>query len=413
MNESSILNQERSISQKDFFGLVDFIVVLFGAIMLFTLFSEVNPLSSTINRALVGIYLISAVAELCIVMKKRTLVTLILLAFVEAVTIANTDGAPYNLNDILYLPMWVITLLFMTERYELVKKTVAKYHSLLKIVGLLWLFFTVLSIPFSSSYSYVGNMRSFVSFTGTSHRFAATCLFACCCFLIEYCVTKAKSNLLLMLTAVAFIFSTNTRTYIIVVLVVVMFCFLKFGGSIGFKRLVFILGALGIAAIAYYLAMAKVEMEANAWALKNRGVMYVITSGRSTFWQAEIQQFFSEDILSMAFGKGLNYVYDVNLLYMGVKIWAHNDYLNVLLANGFLGVAIYLYVFFLFLNKVKKTSDYRLIFGLMFVFAIFFNAMFNMVYTYTVASFVTPLLGMIMIDTEYFLHFRNSSRIKV
>lgn len=394
-------------NSKAHFGVFDLVVYLFCFLDISTLFTQINPYSSLVNKVFIGVYLIFAMVMLCTNLTLRSLAILLLLLFVELITLQNTTRPLYNINDSIYLPLWVITLVMFAENYTLLRKKVLEHYRLYKFTGMLWLVIMLFSLVFSSSFS----MRGFVSFSGGEHRFAETCLFACCCFYIDYFVTGKKHDLFCLAAVVVAVFATNARTYIIVVLAVVLFGFLKLGTSLGVKRLMFFSGLIVVVFIAYYLARVKIDNDANSWGLQNRGALYVITSGRSYFWAAEIRHFFSETIGKILFGNGYNYVYDVNSMYVGAKIWAHNDYLNVLLASGFLGLYVYLLCFCRFLKAACRRGDPKRINVFLFIFAIFFNAMFNMVYTYTIANIVTPLLGMIMIDTDYFLLSREQGTI--
>jgi hypothetical protein len=124
------------------------------------------------------------------------------------------------------------------------------------------------------------------------------------------------------------------------------------------------------------------------------GYWATLTNGRSIFWVEDLQGYWSLPFWKKLVGNGANFVYELN--YYGTiaaKIWAHNDVINLLCTNGFLGVVLYFLTFFGFIfrnSEVKRRENFIPLF--IFYFTLGFNAMFNMLYTYISAVIAIPFM---------------------
>lgn len=85
-----------------------------------------------------------------------------------------------------------------------------------------------------------------------------------------------------------------------------------------------------------------------------------------------------------------------------MSIWAHNDFINLLMNFGYIGLILYLYVFLDFSLKILKEKEIRGIRKYSYFFIWLFNAMFNMVYTYIIATIAIPFILEIMSDNKLF-----------
>lgn len=78
------------------------------------------------------------------------------------------------------------------------------------------------------------------------------------------------------------------------------------------------------------------------------------TSGRMLIWEHDLYAFFETEITNQLFGNGFNFSYIVNDIRSGVAIWAHSDFVSILLSLGFCGLLVYIYI----LLKVFISSAY-------------------------------------------------------
>lgn len=81
-----------------------------------------------------------------------------------------------------------------------------------------------------------------------------------------------------------------------------------------------------------------------------------LSSGRLLFAKKNLEAFVESDILNILFGNGFNFAYLVSSQYRS-SIWAHNDFVSVLISGGFLGLGVYLIVLLnVFLTFKVKSS---------------------------------------------------------
>lgn len=121
-----------------------------------------------------------------------------------------------------------------------------------------------------------------------------------------------------------------------------------------------------------------------------------VTSGRTLFWKWDIEAFFDLPIWQQFVGNGFNFVYDVNGHHM-TKIWAHNDFLNMLMNFGYIGLYIYFWVFWRMLRVFwPKGNQIPFVAKALFLGGVFINSMMNMSYTYLCATISYPLFLMVM-----------------
>ena len=115
-----------------------------------------------------------------------------------------------------------------------------------------------------------------------------------------------------------------------------------------------------------------------------------ITSGRTVFWEIDINAFKGLPLWNRIVGNGYNFVFYVNERSGHGDIWAHNDIINILMNFGYIGVIVYLYAFVRLVMPFFKTNRYRIAkYG--FLFMVFFNSMMNMSYTYLCAFISYPI----------------------
>ncbi len=75
-----------------------------------------------------------------------------------------------------------------------------------------------------------------------------------------------------------------------------------------------------------------------------------LSSGRLIWWKIDLNQFLSSNVFYKIFGHGFDYVYKINYQYYGLYIFAHNDYIMLLLSMGIIGLSFYLLLFGRFLK---------------------------------------------------------------
>ena len=381
-----------------------------------TLLSGLSSLFSILNRVLFGVYIILLLLVIIKHFKKSSFssTTILLLAFfITIIGISLTLPSFYSFNDVVYLPLWCLNLILASICYKDVKSSLLKNHSLLFRAAVIWIIIVSLSLFYPSSYINHSTGTFFVSFSGQQHRFSQTGLFIILCLLLEYFITKNKFVFLLLVLPLFTIFICGARAYIVIIFMMVIFLlFISIKNRVG-RFLLLLMGGFFVVYVGYYVTTSRFYTDSYYYVVNSTSLLNFVTSGRTTFWKIDLDHFFNGNVFNIIFGNGYNFVYDTNEQFYGSKLWAHNDYIQVLLANGFIGLFVYFWSFFFFLKTALKMSKARFISVIFFLIIIGFNAMFNMVYTYAIANVSTPIIGMILLDFSRTQKSLGTSAIKL
>lgn len=105
-------------------------------------------------------------------------------------------------------------------------------------------------------------------------------------------------------------------------------------------------------------------------------------SGRTAFWSNAVKGLWDTDnIYYFLFGRGFTKVTEDNLHYTGMEVFSHNQFLDALSQNGFIGFVLLIMFFFYLYRYIKKRngSHKKLCYALYwssFIFAFFQNEMY-------------------------------------
>lgn len=114
----------------------------------------------------------------------------------------------------------------------------------------------------------------------------------------------------------------------------------------------------------------------------NESVKYgSISSGRDILWKIDIKYFKDSMIMNKVIGNGLDLPYNLHLEKYGSAIWSHNDFFNILLVYGIIGLSIYFYTILNYVVKILSKKNYigRVAIFLLIILVAFGNG----VYLYT------------------------------
>lgn len=301
-------------------------------------------------------------------------------------------GSPYNANMTFYLPFWIIYFLYMRKNYSSIMNLIYEDVTLLKVNVFLWNGLVFLSLFFPSSYSENWGGTYFTSFSNGEHRFASSCLFAFAMFWILQQITNTKKYYIFSILPLFGFLQCGARTYLggaFLYLIAIYYLLCK-------NKKTFYLSLIPVMGILVVIILVSPIGEKIITTFEGKGYFgywATLTSGRSMFWIADLEAFFSLNWWHQLVGNGLNYVFEVNEKAGHGSIWAHNDIINLLLSNGYCGVFLYLTTFFGFTRPLLKKEYHipRLVIWGFFSIWIF-NAFFNMVYTYTCTVLATPFI---------------------
>ncbi len=324
-----------------------------------------------------------------------------------------TEGDFHNPNMVTYLGFWVVFFIYIKNQYASIMEVLEKNLFLVEAAVIVWNILVFISFFVESSYVSTWGGRYFQSFSNGEHRFASTCLLTFCLGWILYKKRDRATYLLLLVIPLTGFFICGARTYIgVIVIYILALCFVEIRN----KKNFLLAGAFMVGLAGWLIPMTPTGSKflyTYSQALASMDFWAAITNGRNIFWAIDLNSYLKLGSIDKFLGKGINYVYDINYYSGHGLIWAHNDFINLLLTNGLAGLFLYLYVFYLFIkagmakgkDKVGKRSSI-IRFALFFFIAIWgINAMFNMVYTYTCSVLAVPFIFYTLIRRDKDGHY--------
>lgn len=357
------------------------------------------PYLNSVNQVLVGMLLIL----LCLnAIRTHELSEIIIILFSIIVYLysyyINKGISRYNFNDIFYFPMWVLFLMYLTKNYDIIKRLcIEKKKYLIKVI-FFWNIIVLISMFIPSSYSNSwGGGFYFSSFSRGAHRFAGCCIYIIILVSIMYEVIKDKQILLYSILPILGVCLCGARTYLGILAGFLISLWYKKCKS----KTKFFVTVIPLSII--FIALVMISPMADKFiATQNVGNFDAIgsfTNGRTVFWEADIKAFNDSNFINRLLGNGFDFVYIVNTQAIYTPIWAHNDFINILLNFGYVGLFVYIYVYLKFSIKFLRKEKIRGVLKIGYYFIWFFNAMFNMVYTYTCSTLFIPFL-LIMLSNK-------------
>ncbi len=301
-----------------------------------------------------------------------------------------------NTNDVFYFGMWILLYVFFMKSKEKVLHIMENSQTYINFYLILWTVIVGISALIPSCYE--GSY--FVSFTGSSFRLMPATLIICMLSMYMAILTEQKKYNLYLILPLYIMFMGHSRTYFAVMLLFFL-CYIYMQID---NKIYFYLALIPVGAIVLGLMMMGGISDKIAESMEKTSAIYdslgIFTSGRSVFWVWDMEAFFGLPFWQQFVGNGFNFVYDVNGRHMA-RIWAHNDVINILMTFGYIGLYIYLWAFISMVKAFwKNTPRVPLLVKAMFLFAIFFNSMFNMSYTYICATISYPLF-LCVINAKY------------
>lgn len=259
-----------------------------------------------------------------------------------------------------------------------------------------WSILMLISLFLPSSYTIEwGEARYFGSYCKTVFRFAPTCIFIMSLSLCAMVCYDKRKYFFYALLPLASIFMGGSRTYLLVGIVLFMILWYYYLPS----SKAFFLSIIPIFAVlligVFISPMADKIISTTYTSNSYFDFWGTISNGRTVFWSAELKAFMDCSFFEKLFGNGFNYIYDVNQRAIGARIWAHDDFLNLLLSNGLVGLSLYLFSIkgLLKSRRIKKQGKAGSFVPAIGCFMVWFlNAVLNMFYTYFCSLLAFPFL---------------------
>ncbi|MBW3081185.1 hypothetical protein [Bifidobacterium saguinibicoloris] len=304
--------------------------------------------------------------------------------------VAITRGTFVNVNLVVYLMFWVLLYSLFSAKMDSLRSLIMGDVRWIRSIAVIWCVLVAISIPLPRSYYIVeGQGRFFCSFAGDSFRLSPTALLVLA--LITICLKLDYKNKwwygLMSIVPLFCAFMGYSRTYLGVILLMYMLFMWEFVTAKS-NFFISIVGGGIVAALIISVSSisSKIDSTSHGGYL---GFWDTLTSGRSSFWAYDMQQYSQFGLVNVFFGGGFNRIYEINQQ-IGINIWAHNDFINLLVTNGVVGLLIYLIPLILLVRTSHRNcvdAPWYLYWILMGQWLI--NAFFNMEYTYVCAAIAT------------------------
>lgn len=387
---------EASSTQKVFSslnGLAFKLMMLLSFTTLFQPYEPFGPVNRILVFAIIAVLLISFFLT-----RYHPAYWLALLALVGLVVynLIISTGEFATTNDPVYLPFWFLILMVFSENNRFINELIVKNFVFIRAITIAWCLFVGISIffPFSYVTSWGGGMY-FGSIPQSIWRLAPCACLIQTTLLICLAYDHENKNKYLLCSFVPLYcgFMGGSRTYFIVIcLFFVLFLYYYSKNTSQFRLLLIVMILMGLVAIGFTGIGAKIfatQYTQNSFF----DFWGTVTNGRSDIWQSDLAYFLNADLPKQIFGSGFDKIYEVNLSSkLGAAVYAHNDFINVLIANGVVGLALYLIPLIAMFHTFSK--EYRGGKIIMFLCVLIWitNATLNMTYTYTVAVIALAVL---------------------
>lgn len=295
---------------------------------------------------------------------------------------------------------WILFWLYVVcNRQSFIKSLKVCERGILSTITL-WSIVTAGSLFIPSCYKLGwGGERYFVSFTTDSFEIAPIALFMLSLNILLYRFDGNKKRaIVLSLVPLACVFAAGTRTYFFVVLVefaILLRLLIDRNGQfyLALACSVFVFVAIAsISSIGQKFASAMIESS------DLEVVLEVFTNGRSEFWGIDLRAFSEGTLFEILFGHGFSYVYELNELAIGMRLYAHNDFINILLNFGVVGLVVYFAAIIPMLREMTHACVPIIV--ALFAVVWLFNAFFNMIYVYAAAVLALGLLAIALLPEK-------------
>ena len=388
-----------------YWNLDDIIIILTSFFALSTITQQLFPFST--NRIVGIILLLCLMIDLFYNASRRKVCFWLAIIIIFMLSFLFAEDIKYNLESYIY---WITTLLLlhkMTRTNAATELMDAFSRNTLWIKIILYLyslcnFLFLFKADCYESYAGWGNAGYFKAYASTPHTLASvSCLFltlACYYMMLEGIDVMIGIGILV---AVLSVFQSGARVFLIsAVCIVLVVAFILFRNR-QYRYFFYFIG--GIAFIFLFIKSGMMDKFEAVFSNKSADVMAAFTNARSTIWTIDIREFSNSGWFQKLLGHGFDYVPKINQMYYGDPIWAHNDFIQILLSVGIIGLVIYLLSIFDVLTKMKCSGVLvKLLLGVYVILPAFMNGLY--IYQHLVYSvFYLWMIGSLYDKKEIYL----------
>ena len=254
-----------------------------------------------------------------------------------------------SINDAIYWMIVILLLMKIANPYVRDKLIKELFHckKLIKVVVTLNNIVVIYSSLTPSGYSTAWGGTFFRGFAYSEHSLSCACCISLALTLVSI---KDYKNVFIkmawLIPCSVAILQSGARTYIVSLAVIWYFfyryCIEKFSAKLLILPIFIIVASYFILNSGFLEKMT--TSATNEYSSLNP--IEAFTNGRTAFWVIDLHAYFEGNFLNKLVGNGFDYVYYINKTRYGLQIWAHNDFVNVLLCNGIIGIWVYFYSYF-------------------------------------------------------------------
>lgn len=369
--------------------------------MLFPITTLLQVYIDAINRLLFGVTLLVMLIAIMYRLTKNTLIAGIIVLAQYFWTVAHTHFPLFNKNELFYYAFTIMLFFFVSNKKEMIDKLIVKSKTYIFFIVLLWCMLIAIAMPLPSSYP--NGTAYFKPFGVNGFRSAPTALFVLTLILILVVYFKKRTYAFFSVFPMFVLFMGSSRTYFGVgVLLFAIVWYVLCDKSDKFFITIIPIAIVGFAV--YQISGISEKVADTAYTDESYFDYWAtITNGRSIFWKVDLKAFNNAPLLNRLFGSGLNFVYDVS------GLWAHNDFVQLLMCLGYGGVIMYLFSYIHFIRAVllKNKAKIAPIVFIMFILVWLVNAFFNMFYTYFCSCISYPFIAFAL--NKYFTEKNGES----
>lgn len=389
----------------------DLLLIVFGIYSITALTQNLWPFK--INQIVVAFAILALVFATLQRSRKLDVCIYVYLAFVMVYTLLISTSKGTNLVDSVYYATAFLQFLYFSRDYswEKMAQSVNRLHKFLRAVVIIDL--VIVLVELLNPGCYVQSWGSYLYFYGWSdsaHTIAACCCLAASLAMVYFANQKPSFLHVLVLAVYVFaILQTGARIYLIPSLVIPYLYFRKqmptsfaklVATSVGLNLPGLFLGNAGM------LKKFLVQMNLSYQSVSNQNIPNQITfnsvsNGRGTIWKTDLTAWAQGTPVEKLFGRGFDYIYDLNMRKLGLAIGGHSDYVMILVCAGVVGLVCYLILTVRFLRRCCRGQD--ILTALPIVGCMLIPAFMNGFYFYYpyFASFLLMVLAVKMAKPKY------------
>lgn len=334
----------------------------------------------------------------CIASKRINTMIVILLIVMITIILKNLNFIDFNISQMMNLDTRtiinegknILLVIFMMVIFSIednVKKLTIILNDNSRLIKIFLILNQILQLIFlitKKGFVILDQEVFFAGSIGYYHQFAYLMIFTTIITICLYKNNKIKNILLWLIIPTILIVISGARTATISYFLIVLVIF-NLNFKIDSKFIIFIVAI--ILSIMFFPNNTFIEKMISTSAEKS------ILSGREIFWNIDLIAYKSIDFFSQCFGKGIFFTRFINYKGYGMMIWAHNDFIELLICQGSIFLLFYITLLIIFLkNMIKNSKRY----SICVILSVFILMCFNGFYTYTYSILIIPFLNILI-----------------